>query len=340
MTTASTKRHILISGAGIAGLTTALCLSRQGFKVDVFEKAGALDPIGAGIQLSPNAYRILSSLGMDETLRQASVFPDRITIHSGRSGKTVNIIPLGETIRHRFGFPYCVIHRGDLQKLLLDHCQKTSSINLHFAATISEFEDTGEMIHAQISGKSRKQGNALVVADGVWSELRGKLGMPEPEYSGKVAWRALLSAESLSDQALLDGTHLWLAPKSHAVTYPVQNSNLLNIIVITDGIPEHELAHLGTSQPYQETWFDNFGENLAGAINKADQWTAWPIFQTPEPLKLSSGNVAIMGDAAHAMLPFAAQGAAMAIEDAAVLANCLSTHPVRAGIERFEHQRI
>ncbi|MGI9351251.1 MAG: FAD-dependent monooxygenase [Rhizobiaceae bacterium] len=344
MSQTDNKLPILISGAGIAGLTAALCLASKGFQVEIYEREEKLDPIGAGIQISPNAFRVLEDIGLGDELSSSGMFPDAIKVHDGTKGHLVTSIPLGQVIRKKFGSPYCVIHRADLQSILLDRCLSNSLIKIHFGSEVSDFRTDGASINADISSKNGKvqiEGSVLVAADGIWSKLRtNALQLPAPKYSGKIAWRAMLPVSDVENTELMRNTHLWLAPRSHIVTYPVTNGQFLNLIVITDE-PNFE------SLPVSAECHGNFQRKLSGTCKELStlfdlvtEWSAWPIFQTPPPLRMDFGRVAIIGDAAHAALPFAAQGAAMAIEDAVILAHYLAKQPAVDGMKMFEQSRI
>ena len=344
MSQADNNLPILISGAGIAGLTAALCLASKGFRVEIFERAENLDPVGAGIQISPNAYRILEGIGLGEGLSGSGMFPDAIKVHDGINGKLLTSIPLGDTIRNRFGAPYCVIHRADLQKLLLDKCTSSPLIRNHFGCTVSDFQIGGASVNAEVISNSAGnlvEGSALVAADGIWSKLRtDALQLPPPRYSGKVAWRAMISAANIDDAKLLDDTHLWLAPDSHIVTYPVKNGEYLNLIVITSEQDFEDIPAHTESKNILQSRISDVCVELSKLFDTDAEWSAWPIFQTPPPLRMDFGRVVLIGDAAHATLPFAAQGAAMAIEDAVILAQHLSRQPVVDGVKMFEQSRI
>ncbi len=333
----NTKRKILISGAGIAGLTTALCLAQRGFQIEIIEKARQLDPVGAGLQVSPNAYSVLASLGLHQSIQAVATYPEGIHIKSGSSAGLLTTIPLGDHVQMQFGQPYCFIHRADLQAILLAECEASPRVNICYGceATNVEFGHDTTTLTAE-PGDRKFFGEAVVAADGVWSNLRiATLKLPQPRYSGRVAWRALVSGAELEGSELLQDSHLWLAPSSHAVTYPVRKCEQLNVIVISHSeIPDQQPG----LRPDLSA-FSNFGQRLCGILEQQANCSFWPIFESPAPVRMGRSNLALVGDAAHAMLPFAAQGAAMAIEDAAVLADCLSRLPASEAIAEFEALR-
>ncbi|MEM7069418.1 MAG: FAD-dependent monooxygenase [Pseudomonadota bacterium] len=332
---------VIISGAGIAGLTCALSLSAKGFNVVIVEKAEKLEAIGAGLQISPNAYKVLASLGLKEELDTVSTFPEAIHVQSGSSGKRITSIPLGDTVNDKFGAPYCVVHRGDLQRILLDACKRSKLVEIRYAAEIANVSDDGDGVKVRLStGTNSISANALVVADGVWSKLRmSLLDAPPPVYTGKTAWRTMFKAEQISDKGLLRDTHIWLAPNSHLVTYPVRDSSALNVILIcTRGLLNTEIR-----QSHDNAELANHLNKFGGAIRELPasktNWNAWPIYETPKPIQMARGRIAMIGDAAHSMLPFAAQGAGMAIEDAQILPNCLENAPATEAFHHFAKLR-
>ncbi|MEM9332775.1 MAG: FAD-dependent monooxygenase [Pseudomonadota bacterium] len=332
---------IVISGAGIAGLTTALFLSRYGFQVRLFEKAEKLETVGAGIQISPNAFKVLAQLGLEEKLMDISAVPNHIHICNGKNGKSITSIPLGQTVVDRFGAPYCVTHRGDLQNLLLAACKASSDIEITYNSEIGGLEpNNGTELSIFIHQQDTVQAQGVVVADGVWSKLRTSYCKQDtPVFSGKVAWRAMIPAKDVLLPEFLQNTFLWLSPGSHIVTYPVRGGAYLNAIVIVGA----DLPASGDKEDFDGALIANVIQGLNGELSRqlkeVDGWTAWPIFTTSFPPSWGFERVALIGDAAHAMVPFAAQGAAMAIEDAAALAKYLSEHSVQEAMLAFHSER-
>ena len=351
--TAGRSRTILISGGGITGLTSALCLAKADFRVEVFEKAEGFDTIGAGLQLSPNALQVIEELGLLRRLKSVSVAPSSIRVMSATSGKDITAIPLGTTMIERYGLPYLVAHRADLHQVLAGAAHDHPDITLHLGAQIKDFtvHANGVTALAFREGEMREHhGLAVIAADGVWSKLRVSHFHAKPaSFSGLIAWRALIAADQLPGSQDMENTQLWLAPNAHAVSYPVRNGRYLNIVVITpsadaDGKNSeeawHQAAFASELKPALRGWS---GEFLALLRHRA-RWTRWPLFQVSQRGAWTNGPAALAGDAAHAMLPFAAQGAAMGIEDAAVLANCLrgishAPNSVESALREYEMQR-
>ena len=323
------SRTIIVAGAGIGGLTASLALARQGFRVVVLEKAERLEEAGAGLQLSPNASRILIELGLQPRLASRAITPEAISIISARSGGEIARLPLGDAAASKAGAPYWVVHRADLQSALQAEVNDHPDIELRLGC---QFEDVGThakgLTVVQRSGNTRQQelALALVGADGIWSAVRHHL-FPnvQPRFSGLIAWRGTLDATQLPREYTSRRVQLWMGPNAHLVAYPISGARQINVVAIVPGTWNRP----GWSAPGEANEIKNAFTAArwpAGArmmIGAVDEWRKWALFTVPDGGEWTHGAVALLGDAAHAMLPFAAQGAGMAIEDAAVLAKCL-----------------
>lgn len=323
-------RTIVIAGAGIGGLTAALAIAAKGFRVVVLEKAERLEEAGAGLQLSPNATRILIELGLKERLAARAVTPDAISIMSAQRGGEIARLPLGEAAGLRAGAPYWVLHRADLQAALQAEVDDNPDIELRLGCRFEDVvsrEDGVTII--QRSGVTREQESALALigADGVWSAVRHRL-FPhiQPQFSGLIAWRGTLEASQLPGEITSQRVQLWMGSNAHLVAYPISGGRRINMVAIlpgtwnrpdwsADGDPS-EITTAFTSRQWPAA-----ARLKIGAV---EGWRKWALFTVSTGNNWSSGAVTLLGDAAHAMLPFAAQGAGMAIEDAAVLAKCLA----------------
>jgi salicylate hydroxylase len=332
-------RTIFIAGAGIGGLTAALSLAGKGFRVVVLEKAERLEEAGAGLQLSPNASRVLIDLGLKERLQPRAITPEAITIVSARAGRELTRLPLGEAASQRAGAPYWVIHRADLQAALAGAVAEHPDIELKLGC---QFEDLAPhargltIVHR--SGNERRQdiGLALIGADGIWSTVRNHL-FPDmqPQFSGLIAWRGTLDARQLPREYTAPRVQLWMGPNAHLVAYPISAGKQVNLVVVLPGTWNRP----GWSVPGEPNELKEAfaGARWAGAarmlVGAVDSWRKWALFTMPEGCAWHEGSVALLGDAVHGMLPFAAQGAGMAIEDAAVLSNALSEAPLEPGAQ-------
>ena len=324
------SRTVFIAGAGIGGLTASLALAAKGFRVVILEKAERLEEIGAGLQLSPNASRVLCELGVQDTLAGRAVTPEAISLMSARAGGEVIRLPLGEAATVAAGAPYWVVHRADLQEALRVKVGQHHDIELRLGC---QFEDTaahakGLTVVSRI-GTSRQQDLALALigADGIWSTVRQHL-FPEvqPRFSGLIAWRGTLEATQLPREFGSRRVQLWMGPNAHLVAYPIAGARRINMVAVVPGTWNRP----GWSAPADGNELKNIfaspgwpgpARMMIGAV---DAWKKFALFTLPEGNEWTKGAIALLGDAAHAMLPFAAQGAGMAIEDAAVLAKCLS----------------
>jgi salicylate hydroxylase len=323
------SRTIFVAGAGIGGLTAALALAARGFRVVILEKTERLEEAGAGLQLSPNASRVLIDLGLQSRLAAGAVTPEAVSIMSARSGGEIVRLPLGEAASARAGAPYWVIHRADLQAALQAAVNDNPDIELRLGC---QFEDTAAhakgLTVVQRSGIKRQQelAMALVGADGIWSSVRQHLfPQTQPQFTGLIAWRGTVDATRLPREYTARRVQLWMGPNAHLVAYPISAARI-NIVAVVAG----NWNRPGWSAPgdtgeiknvFSAPQWPGTARMLVGAV---DEWRKWALFTVAGGGEWSKGAIALLGDAAHAMLPFAAQGAAMAIEDAAVLAKCLS----------------
>ncbi len=325
-------KNIAIAGAGIAGLTAALYLARKGHSVFLFEAATELSEVGAGLQLSPNAMSCLTALGLGPAIRSRAVSPSSVIIRAGTDGAALATVPLGRIAEDRYGAPYYVIHRADLQKLLLDAVRNTPEIRLHLGTAIETAEITGDTVKltgsrfADHLSDIPSTFDLLIGADGVRSNVRQyTVGGAPARQTGYVAYRAT-AEPPFNLQHLLSTTGLWMAPDAHLVQYPVKNGNLLNIVAITkeDWVSEGWSHPVGRGHVHRR--FRKWAPSALRIVYLPDTWTRWSLCEVDTSLPWTNGPVTLLGDAAHAILPFSAQGAAMAIEDAAVLSKMVDCY--------------
>ncbi|NIX76593.1 FAD-dependent oxidoreductase [Microvirga terricola] len=315
---------VAVVGAGIGGLTTALALARQGHAITLIERRTGFSEVGAGLQLSPNASRILIDLGLGAALRRAATEPARVVVRSIRSGRQIGQVALGPFMRSRFGAPYWVIHRADLQTILLDAVRSTPTIRLLIGRKVEEVHDgpftASVTMTTQGGARETLSVDAVIGADGVWSKVRAALGeTASPAFRGYVAWRATLDRSAAPAPLAGDETGLWLGPRGHVVHYPVASGRLVNVVAIERAPEPVE----GWAAPGDGSELQSHYASAAPALQKLlaqpSQWLRWSLFDLPATT-LVKGRIALLGDAAHPVLPFLAQGAALAIEDAATLA--------------------
>lgn len=339
---------VIIAGAGIGGLTAALALARRGSRVSVLDQADRLQETGAGIQLSPNASRVLVSLGLGERLKPHMVAPQELRVMQARTGRVLAAAPLGASVEQRYGAPYWVIHRGDLQAQLLGAVQAHPAITLQLGARVDEFAVHAKGVtiaRLQQMRPIEEQGRALIGADGLWSNMRRRIGHDRlPRFAQHTAWRALVAAESVPPELRAPVINLWLGRNAHLVHYPVKGGRLINVVAIV----RDKWHEPGWSEPGDRaeilrrfrplSWQSRPRELLAAA----DRWLKWALYDLPPLPYWGKGPVTLLGDAAHPTLPYLAQGAAMAIEDAAVLADMFGHMPddPNAAMRAYERARL
>jgi salicylate hydroxylase len=341
------SRSVMIAGAGIGGLTAALALAQHGFSVAIFDQAQKLEEIGAGVQLSPNASRILIGLGLEKQLQQHVVAPEELRVLDAPTARVLVRAPLGAAAEQRYGAPYWVIHRGDLQAVLIEAVRAQPGIAFHLGTRVEDFASDANGI--TISTRSAQHdfedgGVALIAADGLWSTLRGSLGhRREPRFARHSAWRAVAPAEALTPDLRVPAVNLWLGSRAHLVHYPVRGGKLINIVaIIRDEWREAGWSASGERADILARFASSVWSAPARAIVAAPRdWQKWALFDAAPLAYWGKGAMTLLGDAAHPMLPYLAQGAAMAIEDAVVLAQRLAemrADPAGA-MRRYEAER-
>jgi salicylate hydroxylase len=331
------RRPIIVAGAGIGGLTLALALARSGLRVSVAERAAALQEVGAGLQLSPNASRILDSLGLADELDAFGARPDAARIIDGKSGRRIAHLPLGTEAEQRWGAPYRVIHRADLQRILAEAAMREGA-EIRLGAELLDVADTESGVVAHIKGVNGDEtipGSAFVGADGLYSAARSRLDKDEPRFSGQIAWRATIQLDAANE------TGLWLGPGAHLVSYRLNKSDKLNLVAIIPGTEQRRGWALPADADDIGRTFSSWSPVVRALISAPDRWTKWPLFDRPALPRWGEGRTTLIGDAAHPMLPHLAQGAAMAIEDAAVLAKRIKgePHDLALAFRRYEADR-
>lgn len=333
---------ILIAGGGIGGLATALVLARDGHAVTVLEQAASFGEIGAGIQLGPNIFRMFAYLGLTDVVSKVSFFPPGLGMNDVRTGEKVVRVPLGDMARATYGFPYGVIYRADLHQVFLDACTAHDKVTLRTSAKVDAFTQSDASVQVHLAGSEVIEGAALIGADGLWSKVREVVvGDGKPRVSGHIAYRAVLKREDVPAHLWSDDVLLWGGEKTHLVHYPLRRGELFNLVAVFH------------SNKYDEGW-NTFGdsaeltERFAQAcpqvrelLGKIETWKMWVLCDR-EPVKnWTDRRVTLLGDAAHPMLQYLAQGAGQAIEDAVVLREALRfTHgEVAQAFQKYQQAR-
>ena len=334
----------LICGGGIGGLTTALCLAGTGHEVEVFEAAGEFAGTGAGLQLSPNATRVLLYLGLEDALKQVAFPPEAAQFRHWQTGAVIAESALGQSALQRYGAPYYHLHRGDLMQVLLDAARAAPQIALHAASAINHIEQTPGRVTIATQAGARSSGDILVGADGIHSFTRSFLwGKDLPRFTGNIAWRALVPAARLPEGAIRPMTTAWWGPGGHFVHYLVRRGELVNCVCVREK-EGWEIESWTEPGDYQELKadFNGWHPELQMLMDHTDRDSLckWALFDRQPMPQWGKGRITLLGDACHPTLPFMAQGAAMAIEDAAVLSGCLQTEPdIDTALQGYEALR-
>ncbi len=336
---------IVIAGCGIGGLAAALALRQQGHDVVLMDKANELSEVGAGLQLSPNACSVLNRLGVLDALEPYVYAPEHLRIWSGRTGRPLGRVRFGAFIRERHGHPFWVVHRADLQRVLLEKVRQTEGITVQLGTEVFDLTSTPYdhlMCVYQDDQETGKLGcKALIGADGVWSKTRRIVpGHETAHFSGQVAYRATVPMDAVPDRWSRD-SGLWLHKDCHLVHYPVRGGRELNIVGLVQEDWEEETWSAKADKDALLRRFRSWPAEVRNLLGTPDTWLKWALCSVDAAGPWSHGQVTLIGDAAHAMLPYMAQGAAMAIEDAAVLARHLPRNVanIASALRAFERER-
>jgi len=338
------NRHdVLIVGAGIGGLTATLALLRRGLRVAVFEQATELRELGAGLQLGPNGTRVAIGLGLEEAMRRIVCPAAGKEIRLWSTGRSWRLFDLGESAVERYGAPYWMVHRGDFHALLLEAVRRVRPEAVRLGAVAVGFEQDNDGVTLQLASGERQRGDVLIGADGVHSCIRQQMfGVGRARFTGLMVWRGLVPIERLpTHQRSLVGAN-WVGVGRHAVTYPLRRGEILNFVaaVARDDWRVESWTERGTTEECLGD-FAGWHEDVQRIIRNIDVPYKWALLGREPLMRLADERVALLGDAAHPMLPFLAQGANMAIEDAMVLARCLEkfADPAEA-LRRYDAARL
>ncbi len=322
MTEGAKQAPVLIAGGGIGGLAAALALARKGIRTQVIEQAPEIKEIGAGIQLGPNVFRMFEVLGLTDAVSKLAVFPENLIMLDAISGEEVTRIPLDTAFRTKFKYPYALIYRPDLLNVLLEACGKSELITLDTSQKIVAVDESGDGVIARTGSGREYAGAALIGADGLWSTIRQiVVGDGKPMVAGHITYRAVLPTGEVPEHLRRWSMTFWAGEKVHLVIYPLRGGELYNLVAVFH------------SSRYEEGW-DSFGDPaelnerfaqtcapVRTLLGKIESWRMWVLCDRPPIKDWSRGRITLLGDAAHPMLQYLAQGACMAIEDAVCLAN-------------------
>ena len=332
------KKQVLIAGGGIGGLAAALAATQAGCDVRLYERQGLLSEVGAGVQLGPNVVRHLHRWGLQSALESVVAFPTQLQVRCAVSGRTLAVLPLAERAVQRYGAPYVTIHRADLQGLLLAAVQEQADVQLNLGQTVEQHRQESGAVLIRTSAGQEVEGDVLIGADGLWSRIRTQLlADGPPRTSGHLAYRALALQNALPSALRSTQVTAWLGPRLHAIQYPVRCGELQNLVVIVQGPAPADLQnwnHAANAADLEQALRGTCPalQDLVRAVPTAGQgWRLWPLSDRPpvsSAEQMAQGLVALLGDAAHPMRPYLAQGAGMAIEDAAQLQQSLAMHDI------------
>lgn len=316
------KDRIVIAGGGIGGLATAIGLAQKGVRSVVLEKAAELGEIGAGIQLGPNAFHAFDYLGVGDAARAMAIYIDNLRLMDALSGEEITRIPLDEAFRTRFRNPYAVVHRGDLHAVFLKACIDHDLVELRTSAGVAGFAQDGGTATALLEDGEQVTGQALIGADGLWSNVRRQLvGDGAPRVSGHTTYRSVIPVEQMPEDLRWNAATLWAGPKCHIVHYPLSGWKQFNLVVTYHNDAPEPVAGLPVSRDEVEKGFEHVSPLARQIIERGRDWKLWVLCDRDPIMDWVDGRVALLGDAAHPMLQYFAQGACMAMEDAVCLSH-------------------
>ncbi len=339
----ATPNSVLIAGGGIGGLATALGLAQKGIASVVLEKASALGEIGAGIQLGPNAFHAFDYLGVGAAARDMAVYIDQLRLMDALTAEEITHIDLGAAFRNRFGNPYAVVHRGDLHGVFLKSCQAHELIELRVNSEVVRYDQDGTSVSARLASGETMCGSLLIGADGLWSNIRKQVvGDGKPRVSGHTTYRSVIPTEKMPEDLRWNAATLWAGPKCHIVHYPLSGWKVFNLVVTYHNDAPEPVA--GKPVPASEVMrgFHQVHPKAQNIISCGDDWKLWVLCDRDPVETWIDGRVVLLGDAAHPMMQYFAQGACMALEDAVCLSQMLELHTddhVRA-LEAYRGQRM
>ena len=333
---------ILVAGGGIGGLATALGLAQKGHPVVVLEKAAALGEIGAGIQLGPNSFHSFDYLGVGDAARAMAIYIDGLRLMDAINGEEICRIPLDAPFRERFGNPYAVVHRGDLHGVFLRACQASNRIELRTSSEVVAYDQDGTTVTARLANGGTATGTALIGADGLWSNIRKQVvGDGPPRVSGHTTYRSVIPTERMPEDLRWNAATLWAGPKCHIVHYPLSGWKLFNLVVTYHNDAPEPAAGLPVAHEEVLRRFRHVHERAQELIRIGSDWRLWVLCDREPVERWVDGRVALLGDAAHPMMQYFAQGAGMAMEDAVCLADCVGATPgIETALETYRQRRV
>jgi 2-polyprenyl-6-methoxyphenol hydroxylase-like FAD-dependent oxidoreductase len=341
--THSTAHPVLIAGGGIGGLAAALGLAQKGIRSILLEKSASLGEIGAGIQLGPNAFHAFDYLGVGEAARRMAVYIDQLRLMDALTAEEITHVDLGDAFRSRFGNPYGVVHRGDLHGVFLRACRESKLIDLRVSSEVVGYDQDGSSVSARLASGERVTGSLLVGADGLWSNIRKQVTADgAPRVSGHTTYRSVIPTDEMPEDLRWNAATLWAGPKCHIVHYPLSGWKVFNLVVTYHNDAPEPVAGKPVSEEEVMKGFLHIHQRAQSIIRHGRNWKLWVLCDRDPTERWIDGRVALLGDAAHPMLQYFAQGACQAMEDAVCLAQMLGSHPGdhTTALEKYREQRF
>ena len=333
---------ILIAGGGIGGLAAALALARKNIATVVCEQARQFGEIGAGIQIAPNAFHCFDRLGIGDEARFGAVYIDQLRLMDGLSGEEICHIPLGDQFRAHFGNPYAVVHRADLHSALLEACRQSGLVELRTQSEVRDFDQTAHCVTAKLEDGTQLKGAALIGADGLHSRIRqAVIADGPPRVSGHTTYRSVIPTDQMPEELRWNAATLWAGPKCHIVHYPLKGGEVFNLVVTYHNDVKEAVAGVSVDKQDVRRGFEHIHPIAQQIIEHGDNWKLWVLCDRDPNDHWVDGRVTLLGDAAHPMLQYFAQGACMALEDAVVLADCIFSEPdIGTALQKYKERRF
>lgn len=337
-----TDDRIIIAGGGIGGLAVAAGFSQRGQRVLVLEKSSRFGEIGAGIQLGPNAFHAFDFLGVGDAARAMAVYIDNLRLMDALTGMEITRIPLGDDFRARMGNPYAVVHRGELHGVLLKACEDSDLVELRTNCTVAGYDQDGTGVTALLQDGTRVSGRMLVGADGLWSNIRKQmLDDGPPRVSGHTTYRSVIPVDDMPEDLRWNAATLWAGPKCHIVHYPLSGWKMFNLVVTYHNDAPEPVAGKPVGRDEVRRGFEHVSPVARQVIDRGLDWKLWVLCDRDPVMNWTDGRVTLLGDAAHPMLQYFAQGACMAMEDAVCLTDLFGASPaeVEDNLQRYQENR-
>ena len=333
---------VLVVGGGIGGMAAALALSQQGFAVELFEQAATVGEIGAGLQLGPNGFAAMDALGVGERARRRAVYTDELVMMDAIDGSEVARVPVGEAFRERFRNPYAVIHRADIHLSIHEEVQLVPGIHVHTSSRIVRVDVDGDRVRLADADGATYDGAAVVGCDGVHSVVRERLIGDGHRVSGHVVYRAVVPRADMPEDLRWNAAAIWVGPNCHLVHYPLRGGEQYNIVVTFHSRQQEEWGVREGSREEVMSYFTEICARPRQLLDKPTSWKRWSTADRDPVARWGEGRVTLLGDAAHPMLQYLAQGACIALEDAVTLREAIRAcdRDLSAAFRLYESKRV